>query len=907
MVRSNPLLISVYTTGQTLPTDSNLKVFYSREAGSTTARIYYIDQKSGALLVVASLRMFACQESSDMEIAGSNNCSTTDSFVIFHPLNGSDPGLEPELVLADDVKEESNVSHLKTLTLPKDWEDSGPKLNFPKISAEERFKMPGLHLDQGIFIFDFLRRFLFVVQPYDVPIGLITDAIESRITISALISKSMHVEAAFLGALGVCCVLACVIPGTELWLACRPIRAGYEPSRHPGVLAFFLGIFIFVIGSAMVTMMVCNELVSMGIEKLPVVAETAIQDLGDYHSGTAVQLRKLLTRSLDVASEAILVDLDNAEELLGKPVQAELAAETGLDVALDALLDVANATRELSQRAEALLQEGQRAKDLGDTLSREANDLRRELEAASRNCPPQDRSLCAVLEPSGLYVALRLERLLRDDRLLRLRGTGRENLTEVGRQARGEYLYVPVHVSRSTLDARNDIRREINSARSRIGEQARSLEISSSELSKHLDSARRVTGYIIPYLENLDDIRWFVGIGTVVCVLLVWSLLVAALCCRCGSSEEKTRPILLCSVLLACFVSIGLWGVFAMTLAISSHTEMLICRPLYDPDFRTVEAILETRAFLGRRLSLSLRDLFRKCEKNEAAYPAFQLGSSMKLEQLTAHWTWSGLSRALSRLKVDLKGLRILTPNLQLKLQSLFYACGPNLTEHRLMIQGPILNKDLGAMSDQMENVARQIKDRTTAREFDGIASSMRTLLSRRVKPLMKLQDELVYQLAALELQLIPLQRQVNQSISHLKTIQYYIDNQGEQIAQLKTKSYTDRLSGYLDQWRTHTLSEMGEGVAKCGPLWDILNGVRSIICQHILGAMDGFWFAVLICAIVMMASTPMSHALASVYRKESSVKEMALLASRTESPDTVVVEQETWRTPEPPPPQENW
>jgi len=37
---------------------------------------------------------------------------------------------------------------------------------------------------------------------------------------------------------------------------------------------------------------------------------------------------------------------------------------------------------------------------------------------------------------------------------------------------------------------------------------------------------------------------------------------------------------------------------------------MLICRPLYDPDYRIIEAILETRAFLGRRLAVPLKELF---------------------------------------------------------------------------------------------------------------------------------------------------------------------------------------------------------------------------------------------------------------------------------------------------------
>lgn len=41
-------------------------------------------------------------------------------------------------------------------------------------------------------------------------------------------------------------------------------------------------------------------------------------------------------------SQFFSLSFTDVEELLGKPVQEELSAETGLDVALDALLDVAN-------------------------------------------------------------------------------------------------------------------------------------------------------------------------------------------------------------------------------------------------------------------------------------------------------------------------------------------------------------------------------------------------------------------------------------------------------------------------------------------------------------------------------------------------------------------------------------
>jgi hypothetical protein len=58
-------------------------------------------------------------------------------------------------------------------------------------------------------------------------------------------------------------------------------------------------------------MLVCNEEVTGGVARIPDTIEAALQDLKDYHASTAVQLRKYVTRSLDVASEAILADLDS--------------------------------------------------------------------------------------------------------------------------------------------------------------------------------------------------------------------------------------------------------------------------------------------------------------------------------------------------------------------------------------------------------------------------------------------------------------------------------------------------------------------------------------------------------------------------------------------------------------------
>lgn len=74
-------------------------------------------------------------------------------------------------VLVHGPRNDTNISHLKTSVISTDWNNWNPKLKFPTTSSEKEYKMANLHLDRGIFVFDFLRKFLSLIQPYDVPVG----------------------------------------------------------------------------------------------------------------------------------------------------------------------------------------------------------------------------------------------------------------------------------------------------------------------------------------------------------------------------------------------------------------------------------------------------------------------------------------------------------------------------------------------------------------------------------------------------------------------------------------------------------------------------------------------------------------------------------------------------------------
>lgn len=71
----------------------------------------------------------------------------------------------------------------------------------------------------------------------------------------------------------------------------------------------------------------------------------------------------------------------------------------------------ATATQELAYKTDALLKRAERAREFSAELAREADEIRRDIERTARDCSPEDRSLCAVVDPSGLHLALRLDRV----------------------------------------------------------------------------------------------------------------------------------------------------------------------------------------------------------------------------------------------------------------------------------------------------------------------------------------------------------------------------------------------------------------------------------------------------------------------------------------------------------------
>lgn len=89
---------------------------------------------------------------------------------------------------------------------------------------------------------------------------------------------------------------------------------------------------------------------------------------------------------------------------------------------------------------------------------------------------------------------------------------------------------------------------------------------------------------------------------------------------------------------------------------------------------------------LMRRLFFSYLIPCRRCQRNETIHPDIRVNNNRKLDKLTSFWSWDNLERAFDGLRVNLRGLTILTSDLKERLQHLAYATSANLSEHRVIV-----------------------------------------------------------------------------------------------------------------------------------------------------------------------------------------------------------------------------
>ncbi|XP_026733931.1 prominin-1-A-like [Trichoplusia ni] len=591
------------------------------------------------------------------------------------------------------------------------------------------------------------------------------------------------------------------------------------------------------------------------------VISCACADLASWLSAAARELHHSLVPPVDLVLHAYKQDLKNVIPLLGEPIQQAISAESGIDLVFDSLVDIISESLDLSSKISTLRDVSVRAGSLASAASDRVRDLARQIENLKKHCTLKDLPLCDTINTNSLELKMKFDLILHEQQLLELRTLGVENLTRAIRVAREEFKTLPSAILAQTTQVREDILRDVETRRQAVHSSAKIL----SDIVRHLTSGlHTIASQLESSLERVhryEFARWTLMLACIVTFGFVMVLILMALLCGCGHAKNHAKRTLKVSAVWLCLASLILWGVVSSVFLIAGHAEVYVCHALWDaPQYETLTALLDRpspllpknegifdamfRELENITIDVSVKDVLRDCERDRPAYIVFQLDKILDVNKETSYFEWEELQSDFRKLSssIDVGLLKTISVNFSKLLNEMLYVSDVNIAKYRMDYNVPVVSKDLPSLVDQLENIAAQVTDLTTAGRLETIASRAQRLYLTNIKPLEQLRADVVFKLTELELQLSPFRRKLNISLSHIHTAQFYIDNQGDVIAQKKVSMYISRLVSHAAGWRTHVLISTGKHAARCRPLYAVYSAARSLLCSKYVSSLVRFF-----------------------------------------------------------------
>uniref|UniRef100_A0A1B0ESV7 Uncharacterized protein n=2 Tax=Lutzomyia longipalpis TaxID=7200 RepID=A0A1B0ESV7_LUTLO len=665
------------------------------------------------------------------------------------------------------------------------------------------------------------------------------------------------------------------------------------------ILVGILHCLLSLLLACIVTMFITNEHAATTFEKAPSLVRISLQDAEMFIKDTFSQITYQTHVALLNSTDTIKFDLAHIDTLLGEPIRQEIAQQSGIELALDALLNLCALNLELLRRVHMLQKSVSRAIIVSSDAATRVEDLQFQLSILQQQCLSRDRPLCDTLRLQGFDESGFLKTLYdlqRDPALLRMMSLGEVeldsrwlNLSQEVASVRANFFGYPLKIFEETENARSVVEKNLMEIR----EADQWFRRESGYIARNLvDEVDHLWTRIVPVFDEMQiagRLLWIFGLCCSITALLVTLLICSSLSCTCCEAEEKAGVALLggTSLTAICSFSLSFFGV--MMLLLGGHGEVFICKSLADSsNYTLMERLLnkpglllatepqigiigDTLNHVARKnttITTTLAEAIGKCGQNASTYDTFQLDSILGVSKILSLDNYSTLAEAVETITATEGDFLTLTSSLGQILHVITNESHVNLTRYRLQLSQATPERDLKIFIDQMQRVSLQIRDVATSSRMTTLGSRAKRLEVSVMQFLEQLRAELLYLLTALELQKDPWQKQLNHSLNLLKASQEVINEEASDVCKKHTDAYRMRLKNHLESTKKNILTTLNSQEISCSPLFAIFAANRDFFCYHLIDPLNGLWFATFCCILLWAIITPLNMSLINIFRR---------------------------------------
>lgn len=417
------------------------------------------------------------------------------------------------------------------------------------------------------------------------------------------------------------------------------------------------------------------------------------------------------------------------------------------------------------------------------------------------------------------------------------------------------------HLQHDSTNQAKEVFRQLTAMRNGLNETFNKL---SSVARNVLDRISSIWGDVLPVLDHFNDagyVSWLVGLVACASTLVVTLFLLVPMSCTCCNVDSLAGVTFLMTACVLSIFSVFLGAFTIFEVLIGGHAEVFICRAFFEkPEYTIIGKLFDNPGIVYSHPSAngafadlltpnehnakpfantSLKKALGQCENNKSTYETFQIENLLDLTNVLSHENYLDLMRSINDIRAIEAPFSSFTKTIQLILDDLIHESRGNFTMYRSELTQVSPEKEMIHFIDQMQRVSLQIQDGQTASRMATLASAARRVQSTLLQPLEMLKNEIVFQLTALELQIDPWMLRVSEIRASFNQSQKYLDDHSAAICSNFSEHFRHRLRSNLAMFRNDTLSTLRGGFG-CRPLFDTFNGLRWMLCGHIVEPING-------------------------------------------------------------------
>uniref|UniRef100_A0A3B4FQD7 Prominin-1-A-like n=1 Tax=Pundamilia nyererei TaxID=303518 RepID=A0A3B4FQD7_9CICH len=560
-----------------------------------------------------------------------------------------------------------------------------------------------------------------------------------------------------------------------------------------------------------------NEAFKVSVDKGPGELINTIENINTFLTDVPEQINSVVDKSNKTVDE-VKKNLKGKKKELTMKEQRNNYCTTKLLQYISHPSEIQNTSRQLKTLNSSLVQLQSSADRVQANITAVKNSINQTLsDSRCQNCT----TLSQVLQSLTVDTTIDTRGLSKFQSAV-----DKANQADLTSQINKYFQNIPQTVNNETNNIVQSSTKQLDSIQAQISQFKNYFAVSAlTDVSRTLNTAQTEIKNILPQINDAEFIRWSVCVTLCCVVLLVVVCNVLGLVLGPLGLKPKEDPMK-----RSCTANCG--GIFLMMSAgfsflfswlfmivviilflVGENVYTLVCRPwnngqlLKLVDSSGLIPLPQITLSSGMKMNISISDIYRNCEENQALWTALNLSQIIDLGDLL------NVSKYTGSVQQGFENTNISLPS-------------------------------VAFLSDDIKNQLQDIS--TEAKKFDFTAI---------------MQQVCLFLCGSLT-------GTVEEVLSNVQAAQDFLKTNATRIVKNESKTFLDCQLHYFIAYTDWAKLMITQQVGRCGPVAGALDSVDVIVCAYMVESLNAFWFSLGWCIMFFIPGIIFSIKLAKYYRR---------------------------------------